>query len=193
MKRVKSALAIVGAVSIVFVLIPLITGRIVSGNSFPWMNEQSQWIGFWGNYLGALIGGVLSGAVAVYVMKQTIEYEHAERDRKEKIEFCLKLNEYVMEYSSKVGNYSLHVATDSDNKVERAEEYNEIVRLSGIIVSLLNSRLKDKRYKGVENFVDITQKIINKFEETSNTSKKDIIVLVNELRYYSADFMEINY
>lgn len=196
MNKIKNTFVIVGVISVIFVLIPLITGMVVSGKSFPWINDQSQWIGFWGNYLGALIGGVLSGAVAVYVMKQTIKYENAERDRKEKIEFCLKLNEYIMEYGSKIGNYSLDVYKKSIDEVEQIKEYNEIIRLSGIINSLLYSRMEEKEYKGIEEFVNISQKLIHKVENLKkepDADERTVVDIANELRDYSADFLKMNY
>lgn len=193
MNRISNIFAVIGLVCIIFVAVPLIIGIVVSGGCLPWMNDQSQWISFWGNYLGALIGGVLSGAVAIYVMRQTIKHENDERSRKEKIEFCLKLNEYIMEYGSKIGNYCL-IVYDID-KVEKRKEYNELIRLSGIINSLLNSKLKDKKYNGVEEFTDISQRLIKKIGELDKNPNTDIGVIidfVNELRNYSADFMNMN-
>lgn len=56
-------------------------------------NTESQWIGFWGNYLGALIGGIVSGGIAIYVMTKTFANERNDQKRNKLLEISSVLIE----------------------------------------------------------------------------------------------------
>lgn len=55
-KNILISFSIFGIIVFILGIIPFGIGCIVSGKSFPWMNADSQWISFWGSYIGTLIG-----------------------------------------------------------------------------------------------------------------------------------------
>lgn len=67
----KIAFIIVVMVLVLFG-VPYMVGVVTTAPGFAF-DTESQWIGFWGNYLGALVGGVVSGGVAIYVMVKIIK------------------------------------------------------------------------------------------------------------------------
>ena len=60
------------------------------------VNTDNQWIGFWGNYLGAIIGGILGIAGAIFVLTETLHANQSERTRIEILSFC----DYLVKTSS---------------------------------------------------------------------------------------------
>ena len=92
-EKVMIPFAILGIVIVIFGLIPYGIGCIVSGKSFPWMNVESQWIGFWGSYIGALIGGLTPFLILFF----TIRHEKQKQIREEKIKCCEKIMHFVLE------------------------------------------------------------------------------------------------
>lgn len=52
------------------------------------VNTDNQWIGFWGNYLGAIIGGILGISGAIFVLTETLHANQSERTRIEILSFC---------------------------------------------------------------------------------------------------------
>ena len=59
--------AIIGIFSIIFIIIPIITGIVISVDGPKWLETNNEWIGYWGGYAGAIIGGL----VTLYVMRET--------------------------------------------------------------------------------------------------------------------------
>lgn len=57
---------------VVFMIVPLVVAALTTAQIIE-VNTESQWIGFCGNYLGALIGGILSGGATLYVMLTTLK------------------------------------------------------------------------------------------------------------------------
>lgn len=76
---------------IAFLLSPVIVAFCVSSYWLPWpeIESHNDWIGFWGSYLGTIIGG----AITLIVLWRTIESNKKEREAEEKREFFNKLLE----------------------------------------------------------------------------------------------------
>ena len=86
-----------------FAIVPVLVILVTTPNILD-VNTESQWISFWGNYLGALTGGVLGIAGAVFVLKETLKDNSRERERAEVLSFCnylvRKSSEGLQEYQS---------------------------------------------------------------------------------------------
>ena len=185
--KVLYVMAVIGILSIVLIIIPIAAGALVSIDGPAWLETENEWIGFWGGYLGSLVG---VGA-AIYVMKITILHEKEERKRREKIEFCLKINEYIMEYSGLVGDY---------NPKSRPEiTHNVLIKYSGIINSMLGAILKNKNYKGVKELIKKSEAVLkiidlyeNSDESNRSTNRDNLDNAVDELRKCSSNFIDLN-
>lgn len=91
------------------------------------VNTESQWISFWGNYLGALTGGVLGIAGAVFVLNETLKDNRQEIERGEVLSFCDYLIRKSSEYAQKCQS-CLYKLIEYKNKDGR-EEYSADVKL----------------------------------------------------------------
>lgn len=198
-KVLKNVFLGVGLVSVFLVGVPLLIGCVVSGNSFTWINVDSQWIGFWGNYIGAIIGGLFSGVVAIYVMKHSLEQEKREQGMREKISFCYHINELVLNYASKIGNYQIDCQEKGIEDNSILKEWNELVEIGGNIVGLLYTKAEDD-YSGVDIFIEKLNVIMGMNDEYSKINiesdrtvlGKEVLKLSNELRKYSIEFVNDN-
>lgn len=65
---------------IVVVALPLIMDWLIIGNSFPSNISNSDWVGFFGGYIGALIGSIISLLGILWTIKFTREQNRADRE-----------------------------------------------------------------------------------------------------------------
>lgn len=197
---------------IMFVVIPILVGVIVSISGPSWLvTEDNEWIGFWGGYAGALIGAWAT----VHVMKITLkhdkeeriyreQYEIEERNRKERIEIALKINELVMEYASKAVRYpGLYIRKDITS-FDRIAYVNDLFKYSGIINSIIGAINDKEGYQYTEEMKAKSERLVSLLgncEETMIESvdidkkKKaiqEIVEATQELRECSAEFLEKN-
>lgn len=75
--------------------IPLILGYL-SQYLANKLNVDNEWLGFFANYFGAIIGAVLSGGVALYVMHNELLQGKNEKKKQE----VLKFIDYLIERSA---------------------------------------------------------------------------------------------
>ena len=87
-------MAVVG----LFIVLAIVSGFVVLVTTLHIINvdTNSQWISFWGNYLGAITGGALSGGFAIYVMLNTIKNSRADqrKQRQKRILLCDEKDRY---------------------------------------------------------------------------------------------------
>ena len=211
-KVIKGVACIIGAVAILclisiitFVFVPKIIGN-VTGVSFFETESGNPWIGFWGNYLGAIIGGVLSGSVAIYVMKRTIRNSKKEQERKEVRDFADWLIKRDAEFLEKIRKatyngsvYGIDVQTEKSSR-EKYIEFVEICSVAKIAIFEIYLQLNVKReqelYKNdkieiihkkammlIEAIEDYTQqlpKIKEIGEDVTKHKQTNILNLANE-------------
>lgn len=65
---------------IAVVALPLIMDWLIIGNSFPSNISNSDWVGFFGGYIGALIGSIISLLGILWTIKFTREQNRADRE-----------------------------------------------------------------------------------------------------------------
>ena len=53
------------------VLLPVFVAILVSWNLIPGMVIENDWIGFFGSYIGGIVGVIIGIASAVYVLHET--------------------------------------------------------------------------------------------------------------------------
>ena len=96
-------MAVVGAL-IIFAIVPGLVVLVTTPHIIN-VDTNSQWIGFWGNYLGAIVGGVLGIAGAVFVLRETIKDNVRERERSEVLAFCDYLIRKSSDYEQKCSTF----------------------------------------------------------------------------------------
>ena len=93
---------------IIFIIVPLIVAIVTTAHVID-VNTESQWIGFCGNYLGALIGGAISGSITLYVLFRTLE------DNKKTLETTLQNGRNIQEHNEKLK--FCNMLTEKNSKV----------------------------------------------------------------------------
>lgn len=73
--------AVIGVLSLTFIIIPMFTGILVSADGPLWLETDNEWIGFWGGYLGSLVGAITS-LVGIFV---TIRYTQNENKKEREL------------------------------------------------------------------------------------------------------------
>ncbi|MDD4592512.1 MAG: hypothetical protein PHG06_19105 [Parabacteroides sp.] len=82
---IKKNKGLIISVSMLFVLCPIFVGIIASIHSVNWLTtENNEWIGFWGSYIGSIIGAGIGGFVAYKVAQYGFKGQR-ELDRQAKI------------------------------------------------------------------------------------------------------------
>lgn len=90
--------AIIGIFSIIFIIIPIVTGIIISVDGPEWLETNNEWIGYWGGYAGAIIGGL----VTLYVMHETNKEARKNLEETLQIENQRILDEKRKEFNDEV-------------------------------------------------------------------------------------------
>lgn len=185
----------------IFVLIPLGVAFLLNFR-FIITDTTNEWIGFWGGYLGSIIGGMIT----LYVMYVTICNENKAKKREEKIQF---FNQIIKNYCCVAS-----VTFELINKIldgvfeTRIEGYNDILNLfnkcareSNELEILLRTRqyqydldkLIDK-IKKISSYCEDAMKLYKRFiEEKENREKieQDIQDLANEATEYEANIQKL--
>lgn len=71
---------------------PIIIAILVSLPILPKLTNNNDWIGFWGGYLGSILGGMIT----LFVLKITIDDNNKLRKRDEKISYYNHLTSYTL-------------------------------------------------------------------------------------------------
>jgi hypothetical protein len=68
----------------IMIIVPVITNSLMFVGNFKVAGNEGIWIGYFGSYWGAIIGGVVSGAITLIGVRQTILYQ-IRKDRLERL------------------------------------------------------------------------------------------------------------
>ena len=79
-KRKKVILIAITVFIIIVIGVPLFIDWIIIGNSFPSNIDNSDWVGFFGGYIGAVLGGCISLIGIYWTIKFTREENRADRE-----------------------------------------------------------------------------------------------------------------
>lgn len=173
-------------------------------------DTSSGWIGFWGSYLGGIVGGLIT----LYVLFRTLK-ENRELQRKEhRIAFCNEICKlsgeicgainreciYIRKYADKI-----HGCSDKDDLFNALLAKNKASELIQICSAQLLSKIKDKEYIGAEKLMDkveqlgqIENEIDIKFAYTADEEEllrrtcDRIKPVLGEMRNWVVEFLENN-
>lgn len=178
----KVATGILSAI-VVLIIIPLIVAVVTTAHVID-VNTESQWIGFAGNYLGALIGGAISGGITMYVLfrtlkdnRQTLDETLANENRIQKhneiIDFCnlitMRCSDFFVDLEETC--YKASDYTNSEYKLEEMREFTECNRLTkstllGLIVQIEVVKEKEDYIPTVAN--ELYLKLKKMYAEMNN-------------------------
>ena len=154
----------------------MVVAFCVSSYWKPWpkIEGSNDWIGFWGSYLGAIIGG----AITLIVLWKTIVSNRQEREQQEKLEFFHKIiNEatYLDMYPKKI--ISSLVKGNKGQYFSDLLEYNRKVLELQLILEIEDERNKyediGSLIKKIKDNLDVTETLLKHrdFEDEKETQK----------------------
>lgn len=130
------------------------------------VDKSNEWIGFWGGYLGAIIGGVITLLVMHLSLKdgrrnlyQQMDFEKRKSEFERKTYFNDELLIQLIEYQTAIEGYICYLSNLVDKKpVEEnfggIAQAEKISTLSKIIAIKLESKKKNSEYKYVNELLD---------------------------------------
>lgn len=139
----KRSRIFISIIIIIILVIPVGVGIGVSLPIFMNIENSNDWIGFWGGYLGAIIGGI----VTLYVLWRTVNDNENARKNDERLHFFEKIIELFSKYSASCGNVcalATRLITIPSNELYKnfLLQINELAGISTEIEILLMSRGK---------------------------------------------------
>ena len=159
------------------ILVPLGIAFILSFR-FIETDTTNEWIGFWGGYLGAIIGGIITLAV----MQKTLKSEHDNRNREEKIVYFNQITNLISKLVQATHELDLYMARRRYEKENDITEniFKENAILTSIITELqimLETRSGVYEVKDIltmlKNFENKTTEILNCFYEVAEDEFKN--------------------
>ena len=142
---------------VIFLVIPLGIAVLVSFR-FICTDTSNEWIGFWGGYLGSIIGGLIT----LYVLVKTLQDNRESQQREERILFC----NYIAEISGKIctsaNNEAIFTQKAVEDSADPAEEEiykallakSEIYGLLQSVTSSLLAKMNNPNYTNVQMLMD---------------------------------------
>lgn len=149
------------------VVAPVVVIFMTSVDLIP-VNTSNDWIGFWGSYLGAILGGTITLCV-LYI---TIEQNRKDSTKNEKNNYCMQLIDLVSEYEGaicklSISNVKLWNSIRAGNKInignyrESALYYNAEARKISVKLEIF---LGIGERKGLYEGIEVLQKIITEID-----------------------------
>ena len=156
MKNNWKILAIVIAVSIIT---PIIIGFGVSQDILNDWTNDNDWIGFWGSYVGTLIGS----GITLLVLWSTLEDNKHAREREEKLSYYNNLIETIATYLADADNYLASLTRllnkqDYESRNKYVQAKNHLTKSSTILSTQLY----------IKNGIQNVDKIIECIESIDN-------------------------
>lgn len=164
-------------------LLPVIIAILVSLPILPKLANSNDWIGFWGGYLGSILGGIIT----LFVLKITIDDNNRLKKRDEKISYYNHLTKLYASLGATTGDLCLlanRYIKDNcqENREVFIQKFNVIYSLMAEISILLESSLE---VYDVKKFYDKYQAIIDEIDRIStmveNEEVTDIMDIGNEM------------
>ena len=176
-KKIIIALMAFIGIQIVLVIIPGFVILLTTPNIIN-VNTESQWISFWGNYFGGLIGAITS----LGVVRLTVYFENKKEDKKNKKKFCEEVISGIIELD--ILSEEVYVCDEDLAKCLKDETQKDILYRKQ--VKILNMFLKTKTLLKVKIYSD---KYRLKYMEplTLHLEKLEDIVQKLTIKEYCAD------
>lgn len=162
-KNLKTILNII----LIIVFVPLAVGIGVSLPIFNHVVISNDWIGFWGSYVGTILGGMIT----LYVLWHTTTDNENARKRDEKLNFFYKITEISSDFNAGVGNLfalSTRLMAAPDNELYRLylEQINSTAGIAAEMNILLASR------EGIYDFEEFLNNFSEVVEQINKINKK---------------------
>ena len=161
MKTKKEKILLIGTVCFI-VIFPVLVAILVSIPILDGLSSSNDWIGFWGGYIGSLLGGVIT----LYVLIKTLESAKEERIAEEKSRFFKELIDLVLDidfYQKRILKEQMEIRGD---KLQKIMEYNALISKIGMLIKI-------EKCKGIYNGIDELEK---NFEDFSKVSDKFVTI-----------------
>lgn len=179
----KTSWLFVGGVIIILIIFPIITNALMFIKTYEVAGDSNTWIGFLGSFGGAIIGGVISGAITLVGVRLTIE--HAEKNR------------MLEEYPKKINSIEKLIQSLEDilEEIEgimvvEEEQYKEKNKARELQLFVIDDNLD---IYPTERYKELTTKFLFKIKEMIldiNTQwYKDFFNLREKLEQHKYDFL----
>ena len=156
LKTKKEKILLIGTVCFI-VIFPVLVAILVSIPILDGLSSSNDWIGFWGGYIGSLLGGVIT----LYVLIKTLESAKEERIAEEKSRFFKELIDLVLDidfYQKRILKEQMEIRGD---KLQKIMEYNALISKIGMLIKI-------EKCKGIYNGIDELEKIFEDFSKVSD-------------------------
>lgn len=156
MKTKKEKILLIGTVCFI-VIFPVLVAILVSIPILDGLSASNDRIGFWGGYIGSLLGGVIT----LYVLIKTLESAKEERIAEEKSRFFKELIDLVLDidfYQKRILKEQMEIRGD---KLQKIMEYNALISKIGMLIKI-------EKCKGIYNGIDELEKKFQDFSKASD-------------------------
>ena len=183
---------------IVSIITPIIIGWGVSQDILNEWTNSNDWIGFWGNYAGAVIGSF----VTLFVMYETnrsgredleisIKHNKEMEERQEKLKFCELIIGKVASLTENVEEtvYRAHDSRNFNDSVEHLQSFSKQFRMTRAVTLELymyfeikkeqNNYIPEQTGKIAELLSELHEKLEEYYEEF--LQDKDVSIYDKEL------------
>ncbi len=172
-------------------------------------DTSSGWIGFWGSYLGGIVGGIIT----LYVMFRTLKENRDLQKKEHRIAFCNEICKLSGEICGAINRECIYIRKYADTKNGNDKEdlfnamlaQNKARELLHICSAQLISKITDPEYIGAEKLMDRIQmldqieiEIDIKFVYTANDEEQlkrtcdKIKLILGEMRDWIVEFLKDN-
>lgn len=110
MKHKDSFLGTFLWIAIAVLAVPALIGVLVSFSLWHELETNNDWIGFWGGYAGAVVGGIIT----LLVMQKTLDSNRKSQERDEKRRLCNHIAKLVSDFCIEMMAYRSKMKTLSD-------------------------------------------------------------------------------
>lgn len=171
MKQYLKTSTVVGL--IILVLLPLAVTVLTSVITSPISNFETSndWIGFFGSYIGTILGGIIT----LIVMKGTINSNRDIENENRKNEFCNNLSDLISDYCVYASDCYYTYRHDD----ESCDYKQSKMKLSSITYNI-EIRLSDNEF--AKNLVGLTQKLNRNVQLDEYCKSKNSVKFENDLK-----------
>lgn len=193
---------------IVLIMIPLGLAFLLRFE-FVITDTSSGWIGFWGSYLGGIVGGLIT----LYVLFRTLKENRELQKKEHRIAFCNEICKLSGEICAAINSECIYIRKYADSKIGNDKEdlfnallaKNKASELLHVCSAQLISKIADSEYIGAEKLMDRVQmlgqmesEIDIRFVYTTDDEERlkricdKIKPVLGEMRDWIVEFLEEN-
>ena len=145
----------------VCIMAPIVIGWGVSLDILNEWTNDNDWIGFWGSYVGAIFGGLVS----LYVMRYTINKTEKITEMERKKEFCDNLLKELIDYHVGIKHFAQKLARSEEIDMDKAIE---VSKNSEILTIKVNAKKNDQNYIYCESLKNSLDELTESFNRLLN-------------------------